>query len=71
MKYVSTTLSPAVLDSLRAMGYIHDYTDDGFVLHSTAGWIPLSDVLEMLFAKAEEDSREERQTPIEDSEIPF
>jgi hypothetical protein len=28
------------------LGMINDFTDDGFVLHKTAGWVPAGDVIE-------------------------
>ena len=71
MKYVTATLSCGVMDSLRSLKYIHDYTDDGFVLHGTAGWIPVNDLFEYLLLGEESQSEEEAEETITDNPSPF
>ena len=70
MKYITATLSCDVMDSLRGLGHIQDYTDDGYVLHEVAGWIPVSDILEYLLTGEEaycetgEETSPEKPPPI-------
>ena len=55
---MSMKVSTNVLESLYNLKYIHDYTDDGFVLTEVAGWVPVGDIIEYIL-KTEEGIREE------------
>jgi len=55
-------ISSTLLDSLLKNKYILDYTDDGFVLHDNAGWIPVGDVLEYILLTEEDNSEEGLET---------
>jgi len=48
MDVIHITISKRALDELLKQNQIQDYTDDGFVFKSQAGWIPAGDVLEDL-----------------------
>ena len=71
MQYITATLSCEVMDSLRSLKYIHDYTDDGFVLHETAGWIPVNDLFEYLLLGEENNREEEAKETLTDNPSSF
>ena len=48
MEYIQTTISKTALDELLKQNQIQDYTDDGLVYTTAAGWIPVGDILEFL-----------------------
>ena len=39
-------ISNSCIETMRKLGMIQDYTDDGFVLHEQGGWVPAGDVIE-------------------------
>lgn len=39
-------ISNSCIETMRKLGMIHDYTDDGYVLHGQGGWVPAGDVIE-------------------------
>ncbi len=61
MKKIKCTLSPKVLELMHNLNYIVDYSDDGWVMHSEGGWVPLNDVLENLFL-GEKEIRDEKRS---------
>tara|TARA_Y100000593_G_scaffold82389_1_gene154743 strand:+ start:331 stop:540 length:210 start_codon:yes stop_codon:yes gene_type:complete len=46
-------LSETCLDTMLKCGIIHDYTDDGYVLHGQGGWVPAGDVIEFYLGMEE------------------
>jgi len=46
-------ISETCLDTMLKCGIIHDYTDDGFVLHGHGGWLPAGDVIEFYLGMEE------------------
>ena len=49
MKQVDCTLRGDLLEIMMKLGYFHDYSDDGWVEHEVAGWVPLNDIFENIF----------------------
>ena len=58
---IQVTITSTLFDSLLRTGYICDYTADGFVLHETAGWVPVGDVLEYILSTEEGDRATRRE----------
>lgn len=51
---INCNISQNVLDLLDELGYITDYTYDGWVYIEYIGWLPLSDIFENLFLSEKE-----------------
>jgi len=47
---------------MRKLGMIHDYTDDGFVLHKQGGWVPAGDVIEYYLGMEEYELEKAKET---------
>jgi len=54
-------LSETCLDMMLKCGMIHDYTDDGFVLHGQGGWVPAGDVIEFYLGMEEFELEQARE----------
>ena len=46
-------ISDNFLESMRKIGLIIDYTDDGFVYREDSGWVPAGDVIEFYLGMEE------------------
>ena len=46
-------ISNSCIETMRKLGMIQDYTDDGFVLHDQGGWVPAGDVIEFYLGMEE------------------
>lgn len=46
-------ISNSCIDTMLKCGMIHDYTDDGYVLHGQGGWVPAGDVIEFYLGMEE------------------
>ena len=46
-------ISDNFLESMRKIGLIIDYTDDGFVYREDSGWVPAGDVVEFYLGMEE------------------
>ena len=46
-------ISNTCLETMLKCGIIHDYTDDGYVLHGQGGWLPAGDVIEFYLGMEE------------------
>ena len=60
-------ISNSCIETMRKLGMIQDYTDDGFVLHDQGGWVPAGDVIEFYLGmeEFELDQAKERLREIE------
>ena len=64
-------ISYTCLETMRKLGMIQDFTDDGFVLHRDAGWQPAGDVIEFYLGMEEyelEKAKEKVRTSVEGRE---
>ena len=61
-------LSPTCLETMRKLGMINDYTDDGFVLHRDAGWQPAGDVIEFYLGMEEYELEKAKETYLQSIE---
>ena len=55
-------VSHTCLETMQRIGMIHDYTDDGFVLHEDAGWQPAGDVIEYYLGMEEYELEKAKET---------
>ena len=55
-------ISDSCIESMRKLGMIIDYTDDGFVLHEDAGWQPAGDVIEYFIGMEEFEFEKAKET---------
>ena len=60
-------ISNSCIDTMLKCGMIHDYTDDGFVLHGQGGWLPAGDVIEF-YLGMEEFELEEAKRKVAEAE---
>jgi len=60
-------ISDNFLESMRKIGLIIDYTDDGFVYREDSGWVPAGDVIEF-YLGMEEFELEKAQEKVRDTE---
>ena len=60
-------ISNSCIDTMLKCGMIHDYTDDGFVLHGQGGWVPAGDVIEF-YLGMEEFELEEAKRKVAEAE---
>tara|TARA_Y100001938_G_C7913694_1_gene340882 strand:- start:38 stop:259 length:222 start_codon:yes stop_codon:yes gene_type:complete len=60
-------ISDSCIDTMLKCGIIHDYTDDGFVLHGQGGWLPAGDVIEF-YLGMEEYELEKAREKVQESE---
>ena len=56
------TISHTCLETMQKLGMISDYTDDGFVLHRQAGWVPAGDVIEYYLGMEEYELEKAKET---------
>ena len=55
-------ISNSCIETMRKLGMISDYTDDGFVLHKDAGWQPAGDVIEFYLGMEEYEIEKAKET---------
>ena len=55
-------ISDSCIETMRKLGMIIDYTDDGFVLHEQAGWQPAGDVIEFYLGMEEFELERAKET---------
>jgi len=55
-------ISNTCLETMQRIGMIHDYTDDGFVLHAIGGWVPAGDVIEYYIGMEEYELEKAQET---------
>ena len=55
-------ISNSCIETMRKLGMIIDYTDDGFVLHKDAGWQPAGDVIEYYLGMEEYELEKAKET---------
>ena len=60
-------ISNSCIDTMLKCGMIHDYTNDGFVLHGQGGWVPAGDVIEF-YLGMEEFELEEAKRKVAEAE---
>ena len=46
-------ISNSCIETMRKLGMIQDYTDDGFVFNEQSGWVPAGDVIEFYLGMEE------------------
>ena len=49
------------IETMLRCGIIHDYTDDGYVLHGQGGWLPAGDVIEFYLGMEEFELEQARE----------
>ena len=54
-------ISHSCIETMRKIGMIQDYTDDGFVLHEQGGWVPAGDVIEFYLGMEEFELEQARE----------
>ena len=55
-------ISHNCIETMRKLGMIQDYTDDGFVLHRDAGWQPAGDVIEFYLGMEDYELEKAKET---------
>ena len=54
-------ISNSCIETMLRCGIIHDYTDDGYVLHGQGGWLPAGDVIEFYLGMEEFELEQARE----------
>ena len=54
-------ISNSCIETMLRCGMIHDYTDDGYVLHGHGGWLPAGDVIEFYLGLEEFELEQARE----------
>ena len=54
-------ISNSCIETMLRCGMIHDYTDDGYVLHGNGGWLPAGDVIEFYLGMEEFELEQARE----------
>tara|TARA_R100000700_G_C3089781_1_gene91669 strand:+ start:295 stop:513 length:219 start_codon:yes stop_codon:yes gene_type:complete len=54
-------ISNSCIETMLRCGIIHDYTDDGYVLHGNGGWLPAGDVIEFYLGMEEFELEQARE----------
>tara|TARA_R100000152_G_C6704669_1_gene133468 strand:+ start:423 stop:641 length:219 start_codon:yes stop_codon:yes gene_type:complete len=54
-------ISDSCIETMLRCGIIHDYTDDGYVLHGNGGWLPAGDVIEFYLGMEEFELEQARE----------